>query len=359
MLGKSSGNDGGRPAAAMVSAADECYRFTDMSPLHVLVTGASGFVGSHVAEQLLADGHVVRCLVRKSSDKSFLEKLGVELAYGAIEDKDAVAKAMGGIDAIVHSAGLVKAKRPEEFAKTNVEGTRNLLEVALDRRAQMKRFVFVSSLAAHGPSLDGAPIADDREPNPVTQYGRSKLDAERLVTAAKDDLAVTVIRPPSVYGPRDREMLVFFDAVSKGFMTVLGDGSQTLSVVYGEDVASACKKALVVEHESGRAYYVEDGQTYTQPQMADVLEKVLGKRALRLKVPIGVVRVASYGSALYGRIANKAMMFTPDKVNELGAPHWVCSAEPIRRELGWSHSVTWEEGARRTAEWYRREGWIR
>lgn len=327
--------------------------------MHVLVTGASGFVGSHVAEQLKNEGHVVRCLVRKSSDKSFLEKIGVELAYGAVEDKDAVAKAMAGIDAVVHSAGLVKAKRLEEFAKTNVEGTQNVLDAALDRRKEIRRFVFVSSLAAHGPSLDGTPIADDCEPNPVTHYGRSKLASEKLVGAAKDDLNVTVIRPPTIYGPRDREMLVFFDAVSKGVMTVMGDGSQRLSVVYGEDVASACLKAIFVEHDSGRAYYVEDGETYTQPQMADVLEKVLGKRTLRLKIPISVVRVASYGSALYGKIANKAMMFTPDKVNELGAPHWVCSAASIRRELGWSHSVTWEEGARRTAEWYRREGWIR
>jgi len=327
--------------------------------MNVLVTGASGFLGSHVAEQLARKGHAVRCLVRKSSDVSFLKMLpGVELAYGAVEDRDAVAKAADGVDAIVHSAGLVKAKTAADFVATNVEGTRNLLEMALDRRSHIRRFVFVSSLAAHGPSLDGAPIADDCEPRPVTEYGRSKLAAERLVTDAKKDLAVTVIRPPAIYGPRDREMLVFFESVAKGFIPI-PNGTQKLSMIYGEDAAAACVRALEVEHESGRAYYVEDGAVYTQPEMIDALERVLGKRAFRMSVPLGLLKVAAHASALYGRVLDRAMMFTPDKVNELGAPHWVCSAASIRRELGWSPSVQWEEGARKTAAWYRENGWIR
>ncbi|GAC1357024.1 MAG: NAD-dependent epimerase/dehydratase family protein [Polyangiales bacterium] len=327
--------------------------------MHVLVTGGSGFLGSHVAEQLARAGHSVRALVRKSSDTKFLKLLpGVELAYGAVEDKDAVARAIDGVDAIVHSAGLVKAKRPAEFAAINVDGTRNLLELALERRAAIKRFVFVSSLAAHGPSDDGAAIAHDREPRPVTEYGRSKLAAELLVRAAKDDLTVTTIRPPVIYGPRDHEMFLMFDSVAKGFLPI-PNGSQKLSIVAGEDAAAACVKALEVEHDSGRAYYLEDGAVYTQPQMADVLEKVFGKKAFRIALPFALLKVAAHASALYGRVRDKAVIFTPDKVNELRAAHWVCSAEPIRRELGWAPTMQWEEGARRTAAWYREQGWLR
>ena len=249
------------------------------------------------------------------------------------------------------------------FVATNVDGTRNLLEVALDARkkkngAGVRGFVFVSSLAAHGPSDDGAPIADDREPSPVTEYGRSKLAAEKLTLAAKDDLDVTVIRPPAIYGPRDREMFVFFDSVSKGFVPV-PNASQKLSMIFGQDAASACVRALEVDHDSGRAYYVEDGAVYTQPEMIDALERVLGKKAMRMSVPLGLLKVAAHASALYGRVRDRAMMFTPDKVNELGAPHWVCSAASIRKELGWAPSVQWEEGARRTAAWYRESGWMR
>ncbi|GAC1352352.1 MAG: NAD(P)-dependent oxidoreductase [Polyangiales bacterium] len=328
--------------------------------MRVLVTGGSGFLGSHAADQLAREGHTVRCLVRKSSNTTFLKSIsGVELAYGAVEDKDAVATACDGVDAILHSAGLVKAKRPQDFVATNVDGTRNLLEVAFDRRSHIQRFVYVSSLAAHGPSLDGNAIAFDRDPTPVTEYGRSKLAAERMVNAAKDDLSVTVIRPPAIYGPRDNEMFAFFEAVWKGFLPILGDGSQRLSIIFGADAASACVKALTVPHDSGRAYYIEDGSIYTQPQMADGIEKALGKKAYRVNVPIRVVRLASYGSQLYGRMFDKAVMLTPDKVNELGAPHWVCSADPIRKDLGWAPLTQWDEGARITATWYRDSGWIR
>ncbi|MGZ6091883.1 MAG: NAD-dependent epimerase/dehydratase family protein, partial [Polyangiales bacterium] len=232
--------------------------------MKVLITGGSGFLGSHVAEQLGKKGHSVRALVRKSSNTKFLSTLPhVELAYGTVEDKDSIAKAAEGVDAMVHSAGLVKALTPADFVATNVDGTRNLLEVALDRRASIKRFVFVSSLAAHGPSSDGLPIAHDRVPAPVTEYGRSKLAAEKLVTAAKNELRVTTIRPPSIYGPRDTEMLAFFEAMAMGVLPVMGGGKQKLSIVHAEDCARACIAAIEVEHESGRAYYVEDGGAYT------------------------------------------------------------------------------------------------
>ena len=328
--------------------------------MKILVTGGSGFLGSHVAEQLAQAGHSVRALVRKSSNTKFLAGLaGVELAYGAVEEKDAVAAAAEGVDAIIHSAGLVKAKDVAEFEATNVGGTRNLLEVAHDRRKQLRRFVFVSSLAAHGPSADGTPNAHDREPAPVTNYGRSKLAAERLVLAAKDELPVTAIRPPAIYGPRDVEMLAFFEAISMGVITQMGGGRQKLSIVHGADAAAACILAAQTDHESGRAYYVEDGGAYTVDEMATLYQEGTGKRALRLPVPTPILYAAAFGNELLVKLTGKARIFTRDKVNELLAPHWVCSSEPIRRELGWAPKLAWAEGSRQTAAWYREQGWIK
>ncbi|MBI2388355.1 MAG: SDR family NAD(P)-dependent oxidoreductase [Deltaproteobacteria bacterium] len=328
--------------------------------MKVLVTGGSGFLGSHVAEQLTSMGHGVRALVRKSSNTKFLAGLsGIELAYGAVEDRDSVAKAAEGVDAIVHSAGLVKAKDAAEFDAINVEGTRNLLEVALDRRKQVRRFVMVSSLAAHGPSADGTPVAHDREPTPVTNYGRSKLAAERLVTGAKDDLSVTTIRPPAIYGPRDTEMLAFFEAMSMGMLPIMGGGRQKISLIYAGDCARACIMALEKEHESGRAYYVEDGGVYTTGEMADLFLAGTGKRLLKLPVPSPILYAAAFGNELLVKATGKARIFTRDKVNELLAPHWVCSSEPIRKELGWAPELGWVEGAKRTAAWYRENGWIK
>lgn len=323
--------------------------------MKVLVTGGSGFLGSHIAEQLAQGGHAVRALVRKRSNKKFLESLGVELAYGAVEDKDAVAEAAKGVDAIVHSAGIVKARTPSEFVATNVDGTRNLLEVALDHRKKIKRFVFISSLAAHGPSSDGSPIPHDREPSPVTEYGRSKLAAERLVTDARDDLLVTTIRPPTIYGPRDTEFLAFFEAMAMGVLPVMGSGAQKLSIIYAEDAARACILAIEKDHPSGRAYYVEDGGAYTTREMA----ALFGKKPFHIPVPMPILRVAAFGNEVYGNIRKQARIFTRDKINEIVAPHWVCSADMIRKELGWAPEVTWPEGSKRTADWYRSAGWIK
>ncbi len=205
--------------------------------MKVLVTGGSGFLGGYVCEMLAQGGHVVRALVRRSSNRKVLEAISsLEFAEGSVEDAASVDRAAEGVDAVIHCAALVKARNADEFFKTNVDGTKNVLEAAKKAKT-VKRFVFVSSLAAIGPSKDGGVISPDQEPNPppVTNYGRSKLEAERLVRAAKDDLRVVVIRPPLVYGPRDSETLEFFQWVARGVRLSYGDGTNTLSIVYAGD----------------------------------------------------------------------------------------------------------------------------
>ncbi|HMJ57115.1 MAG TPA: NAD(P)-dependent oxidoreductase [Polyangiaceae bacterium] len=332
----------------------------DESKLKVLVTGASGFLGSHVAEQLAEAGHEVLALVRKSSNRKFLATLpNVTFVYGSVEDASAVEDATRGVDAIVHAAGLVKARDAREFEKINVDGTKNLLAAAKKNAPGLKRFVFVSSLAAVGPSLDGVPVMHDCEPQPVTHYGRSKLRAEQAALAAKDELPVTVIRPPLIYGPRDNETFAFFQTVSRRVLPYLGDGKNTLSIVYVADAASACVRAIFADVPSGSLYFVEDGKVYVWRDMLAELEKVLERRALlRFPIPFFVLRGAAMASEGYGRIRGRAVMLTRDKLNELSAPHWVCDSQRTRTELGWTPQVEWTEGARRAADWYRQEGWL-
>ena len=231
--------------------------------MRVLLTGGSGFVGSYVAEQLTGLGHTVRALVRPQSDSKLLKTLkNIEFAPGAVEDRRSLDAAVTGVDAIIHVAGLVKARRPEEFFAVNAEGTRILVAAAEAHAPGLRRFEYVSSLSAVGPCPDGKPVPDDAPPRPVTQYGRSKLAGEQAVLAAKDRLPVTVIRPPLIYGPRDRETLAFFTSVKRGVLPVLGDGTNTLSVVYGEDCASAIVRATVTDGPSGRTYFLDDGSVY-------------------------------------------------------------------------------------------------
>ena len=328
--------------------------------MRVLVTGASGFLGSHIAEQLAEAGHSVVALVRTSSNTKFLSSLrGLELATGSVEEASSVRAAMQGVDAVIHSAGLVKARSEDEFFRTNTDGTRNLLSAAREVAPGLRRFVFVSSLAAVGPSLDGRPVDGAGTPHPVTHYGRSKLAAERLVIEAKDQLPVTVIRPPMIYGPRDHEAFAFFQSVSMRFLPYLGDGKNTMSVVYASDAARACIQAIERDVPSGSAYFIDDGKVYVWLDMLKDIERAVGKEALvRLSIPFPVVRGVAMFNEIVGKISNKAMMLTRDKLAELSAPHWVCDSSDTRRDLGWEPKVGWEEGTRLSAAWYRENGWM-
>jgi len=328
--------------------------------MRVLLTGGSGFLGSYVAEQLAAEGHVVRALVRPKSDKGVLGRLQrVEFAPGAIEDRASLVTAVEGVDAIVHVAGIVKARKPADFFEVNAQGTRNLVEAAL-ARGGLERFVYVSSLAAVGPSADGTPVSENAEPRPVTQYGRSKLEAERAVLAAGDRMPVTVIRPPLIYGPRDKETLAFFTSVKNRVLPMIGSGENTLSVVYAADCAAAIVRAVTFSGgPSGRAYFLDDGVVYTQRELALEVERALGRRAwIRFALPLPVVKVAAAATQAWGAVSGTAQMLTLDKANELAQRHWVCSGEGARRDLGWTPRVQWGQGVQEAVKWYREQGWL-
>ncbi len=328
--------------------------------MRVLLTGASGFLGSHIAEQLDQQGADVRALVRPTSDTRFLEALErVTLVRGAVGDKSSLLAATEGVDGIIHAAGLVKARTPAEFHRTNALGTANLLKAATQNAPHLERFVLVSSLAAMGPSEDGRPLPSDASPNPVTHYGRSKLAGEQAARAAAHALPITILRPAMIYGPRDREILPFFKSVQLGVLPLTGSPSSVLSAIYAADCAAACIRALEADVPSGSTYYLEDGTTETLSELIAHIENALDRRAwLRIPVPRFVMYGAAIGSQVYGSVMGRAVMLTRDKLNEVLAPHWVCDSAEAQAALTWQPRVTFEEGARITGTWYRREGWL-
>lgn len=327
--------------------------------MKVLVTGGSGFLGSHVAEQLSKDGHTVVALVRKSSNRKFLSTLkNVELAEGSVEHRGAVDEAMKGVDAVVHSAGLVKARDEAEFRLTNTQGTVNLLEAALAHAPNLRRFVHVSSLEACGPSFDGKPVPVAQE-EPITAYGRSKLAAEKEVLARKDQLPVVILRPAAIYGPRDVEILEAFKAASRRQYPVIGNGSMLGCYTYGPDCARACIAAITADIPSGRVYFVDDGEALPMARaMGGMLHEALGTAPLlKMGIPLPVLRLASLGVEAYGRARGKAVMLTREKAQML-AHHWVCESQKTREELGWTPQVSFMEGLKLTAGWYKENGWL-
>lgn len=326
----------------------------------VLITGATGFLGSHLAEQLSRQGRPVRALVRPTSDTGFLLTLRhVTLVEGSVDDPGSLERAVRGVQAIVHAAGLVKARRPQEFQRTNADGTSHVLRAALEHGNALKRLVYVSSQAVAGPSEDGRPVPIDAPARPLTHYARSKLAGERAVLAHSQHLPVTVIRPPAIYGPRDRAVLALFKAVDVGLLAVLGSAERRISLVFGADAAAACIQALEAPVPSGSRYYIDDGPPHRFGDLIAAVEAAVGKRAwLRLRLPRGVVHAAAIAAELYGRATRRAVMLTRDKVQELFAPHWVCDSSDTRRDLGWQPTTDLAEGARITAHWYRQHGWL-
>jgi nucleoside-diphosphate-sugar epimerase len=326
----------------------------------ILVTGGSGFLGSHVIEQLSQAGRGVRALVRKSSDTKFLRTLpNVELFDGAVDDRASLERAVAGVEAVVHSAGLVKARSLEEFMRVNARGTEHLLEACLPHKATLKRFVLVSSIAVGGPSdAQGNPVPLDSEPRPVTDYGRSKLAAEKAALAQKDQLKITILRPPAIYGPRDREILAFFKSIKLGVLPLLGSPQSKLSMTFGPDCARACIRAIDAEVPSGSIFAVDDGAVHTMAELIQEAESAVGKRAfLRIPLPRRVVEGAAFMSEAYGKVTNRAVMLTRDKCNEL-FDQWVCDSSNTQRALDWAPSVTFSQGVKRTVDWYREAGWL-
>lgn len=325
--------------------------------MKVLVTGGSGFLGSWVCELLSKRGDEVRALVRRTSNTKHLQTLAhVKMAEGSVEDAASVDAAVSGTDAIIHCAGLVKARNEAELSRVNVDGTRNLIEAA--KKHGVKRFVLVSSLEASGPSRDGKPVAVDQE-RPCTAYGRSKLAGEKAALAEKDSVRVVVLRPGAIYGPRDVEILEAFKSVKRGLMPTIAGGRALGSFVWGPDCAAACIRALEADVASGSVYFVDDGgPAVTQREFLEMVEDALGKRALvRVSLPKGFLKTVALGVEAFGKASGKAVMLTREKADML-LQDFVSDSSATQRELGWKPEVKLGDGVRRAVTWYRENGWL-
>ncbi|MFZ5916108.1 MAG: NAD-dependent epimerase/dehydratase family protein [Chloroflexota bacterium] len=324
----------------------------------VLVTGANGFVGSHLVEALLARGYGVRCLVRRSSDLAFIEHLPVEWVYGDVSGGEGLEVACAGVQAVCHLAGATKARDRETYFRVNAEGTRRLLETCARLAPELGRFVYVSSLAAAGPSPDGHPIDEAHPPNPLTFYGQSKLQGEQYCHDYMARLPIVMIRPPAVYGPRERDIYFYFQMVNRGIKLLLGRGARRASFVFVADLVSMALHVLEDERAVGQTYFVTEAQDYDWQRLSEMVASALGRRALRLVVPEGFLPVIAAAAGLQARFTRQPALLNDQKLIELRQRFWVCSGEKARRELGFETLYPLEKGIRITAQWYRQNGWL-
>jgi nucleoside-diphosphate-sugar epimerase len=323
--------------------------------MKALVTGATGFVGSHLVEALVRQGDEVTALVRSPRKAALLRQLNVRQVAGGLENLEALRQAVSGQDVIFHVAGLVAARDEAEFFRANRDATARLLEAIRDAGTR-PRFVLVSSMAAGGPAPLGAPLAGSEPPTPVTQYGRSKLAGEAVVQAA--DLPWTVLRPPMVYGPRDQEVLKVFKVARTGLAPVFGDGSQELSAVYGPDLADALIAAARSDATIGNIYYPCHPEVFASADFVRRVGRVLGKNVKIMPLPDWMARGALTVTGLAARLAGQATILTPDKANEFFQPAWTGNPARLIADSGWRPAHDLTQGLEATAAWYRREGWL-
>ena len=324
--------------------------------MRALVTGATGFVGSHLVEALVRRGADVTALVRSPAKAAHLRRLGVRQVAGDLHTPAALRAAAQGQDAVFHVAGLVAAVDEAGFLHGNREGTRNLVEaLGTDR----PRFVLVSSMAAGGPALHGRPLTGAEPAAPVTAYGRSKLASEEIVR--QGPLPWTIIRPPMVYGPRDTEVLKVFRIARWGVAPVFGDGTQQLSAVYGPDLAEALIAAATAERTVGRTYYACHQELVTSAGFVQAVGAALrpGARPLRVvTLPAVVARAALTLTGTAARLSGKATILTADKANEFFQPAWAGDPGPLYRDAGWQAATDLATGLGLTAQWYREQRWL-
>lgn len=326
--------------------------------MKALVTGATGFVGSHLAETLVRQGAEVTALVRSPGKARLLSELGVRQIQGSLGDREALLAAARDQDAIFHVAGLVAARDESEFLSANRDGTTSLVEAAL-ATGQHPRFVLVSSMAAGGPSPKGSPRTGQEPATPVTAYGRSKLAGEEQLR--RSPLPWTILRPPMVYGPRDTEVLKVFRLARTGIVPVFGDGSQELSAVYGPDLATALVAAARSPATIARTYYACHPEIFSSAAFVTAVgHAVRGKtgRTRLVPLPSWVARGVLGLTGTVARLAGQATILTPDKANEFFQPAWTGDPSALTRDTGWAPQHGIGSGLGATAEWYRQQGWL-
>jgi dihydroflavonol-4-reductase len=323
------------------------------------VTGASGFIGWHVVRALARAGRPVRVLVRPASDVGHLRDLGVEIFVGDVLQLDSLLEPSRGVSAVVHLAGVLQAGSEEAHRRVHVDGTMNLLDALARQGGALRRFVFVSSLAAAGPTRAREPLDETAVPRPVGAYGRTKLEAEAAVLERKDRLPITIFRPPLVYGPRDRSLLPYFRAVRAGLMVLPGGGEQLMSLIHAADLAAAIVRAIDRDHPSGLIFNVADGPARRLRDLAEAIRLAQGTPAFPLTVSrstLGTTR--KLGRFLLRWFPAMPGWIHPDSMDLLLAPGWNCADALLRRTLDWSPAVTLVEGLAGTVQWYRDAGWL-
>lgn len=346
----------------------------------VLVTGASGFIGSYIVQDGLDRGFDVWAGVRGSSSRGYLQDERIHFAQLNLADPvqlrqqlSALKEQMGGKgwDYVVHAAGVTKCLDEKDFYRTNTEGTKHLIDALRAEGMTPRRFAFVSSLSIFGAIRENAvrkadaqhpwvysPILLTDTPQPNTAYGRSKLQAEEYLTQQKD-FPYTILRPTGVYGPREKDYFMMAKSITQHIDFAVGYKPQEITFVYMMDVVQAIYKCMEAPAAEGKAYFLSDGEVYNSRRFSDLLQQQLGNPwVLHIKAPLWLLRIICWVSGKVSHITGKMNALNDDKYHILKQRNWQCDIEPARRDFGFAPNWKLEQGVEASVRWYKENEWL-
>lgn len=330
--------------------------------MKILITGASGFIGSFIVEEALKRGLDTWAAVRGSSSKAYLQDERINLIALNLSSREELIEQLRPhqFDYVVHAAGVTKCIDKRDFRRINTEGTKNLVLAFQQLKMPVKRFVYLSSLSVFGAIREQQPYEEIREtdtPQPNTEYGRSKLEAEQWLDTLKD-FPYVILRPTGVYGPRERDYFLMAKSIKGHSDFAVGYKRQDITFVYVSDVVQAV--FLVIEKgQTGRKYFLSDGEVYQSTTFSDLIHEELGRPWwIRITAPVWVLRIVTFFGEHIGRMTGKISALNNDKYNILRQRNWRCDIQPAIDELGYQPQVKLKEGVRRSIKWYKEQGWL-
>lgn len=330
--------------------------------MKILITGASGFIGSFIVEEALRRGFETWAAIRKSSSLSFLQDERIHTIELNLSSEEQLKEQLKEhqFDYVVHAAGVTKCLHKEDFFRINTEGTKHFVRALTATQNNLKRFVYISSLSIMGAIREQQPyqeIREDDKAQPNTAYGKSKLDAEQWLDTV-EGLPYVILRPTGVYGPRERDYFMMAKSIKAHTDFAVGFKQQDITFIYVTDVVQAvflaCEKGV-----TGRRYFLSDGEVYQSSTFSDLIRKELGNPWwIRITAPLWLLRIITFCGEYVGKITGKVTALNNDKYYIMRQRNWRCNIEPARRELGFEPKVKLEEGVKRSIAWYKENNWL-
>lgn len=325
----------------------------------ILITGASGFVGSHLVEEALNRSLEVYAGVRKTSNRQFLKNNKIHFFEMDFTNKKELKEKLNKtkFDFIIHNAGVVSVPKLQDYFTVNFEYVKNLIEALNDNLPE--KFIYMSSLASYGPasSFDLSDfLIEEKKPNPINTYGKSKLKSEEYLKSI-NNLPYIIFRPTAVYGPREKEILTFFKLINQHIEGYIGNKKQHLTFIYVKDLAKTILDAALSK-VSQKSYFISDGKYYSQNKLGKYAKQFLNKKTLRFHVPVSLVRGIAWLLEQPAKITGNYPALNLEKVRILESMNWKCDLTALKEDLNFQPQYDLEKGLEETIEWYKKEGWL-